>query len=98
LPVPFVVTIVVALLFATYMLLDPSKWLLSFMQLTDMKWDFKVFILTLGAGYIAIAWSLENYILPRLAKLLGDLLIMVSRTPKEKKKYKLVLEQMRTLQ
>lgn len=91
-------TIVVALLFATYMLLDPSKWMSSFMQLTDMRWDFKIFILTLGAGYIVLAWSLENYILPRLAKVLGILQTMVSRTPKEKKKYKAVLEQMRTLQ
>jgi len=92
------VTIVVALLFATYMLLDPSQWMSSFMQLTDMQWDFKVFILALGVGYIALAWSLENYILPRLAKLLGFLQALVSRNPKEKKKYKVVLEQMRTLQ
>jgi len=80
------------------MLLDPSKWMSSFMQLTDMQWDFKVFILTLGVGYIALAWSLENYILPRLAKLIGFLQTKATRSPKQKKKYKAVLEQMRTLQ
>ena len=68
------------------------------MQLTDMQWDFKIFILILGIGYVALAWSLENYILPRLAKLLGMLQTMVTSSPKEKKKYKAVLEQMRTLQ
>ena len=96
--VPFVVTIVVVLLFSSYMLLDPSKWLAEFMQLTYMSWDFKLFILILGAGYIVSAWVAENYILPRLGKYIGVLQILVTGTPKRRKTYKLVLEQMHALQ
>lgn len=67
------------------------------MQLTYMKWDFKVFLLTLGIGYIVVAWTSENYILPRLAKSLGALKTKVSGTLKERKEYKVILEEMKTL-
>lgn len=93
--VPFVVTIVVTLLFSSYMLFDPSEALAEFMNLTKMSWDFKVFILVLGIGYIAIAWTSENYLLPRLAKYLGILKTTLTKEPKKRKSYKLVLEQMR---
>lgn len=95
---PFVVTIVVALLFSSYMLFDPSPGLASFMQITPMSWDFKTFILVLGMGYIAIAWVSENYVFPRLAKFLGILSTTVTGKPKQRKAYKLVLEQMRLSQ
>ena len=95
---PFVVTTVVALLFSSYMLLDPSEWLSSFMQLTDMSWDFKTFILALGFGFIAVAWTSENYVLPRLAKYLGALKTRVTRKPKKRKEYKLTIEAMRKVQ
>lgn len=93
--VPFVVTIVVALLFSLYMLFDPSQWLANFMQLTEMSWDFEVFILFLGVGYISLAWTSENYLLPKLGKYLGILKTSISRKPKQRKIYKLVLEEMR---
>jgi cation-transporting P-type ATPase 13A2 len=96
--VPFVVTIVVALLFSSYMLFDPSESVAKFMQLTKMSWDFKSFILILGIGYIASAWASENYLLPRLAKYLGSLKTAIMRKPKQRKAYKIVLEKMRTLQ
>jgi len=96
--VPFVVTIVVALLVSVYMLLDPSEGLMRFMQLTSMSWDFKTFIMLLGCGYIALAWVSEKYLLPAIAKYLGVLHTWVTGNPKQKKKYKTVLEKMRTLQ
>jgi cation-transporting ATPase 13A2 len=96
--VPFVVTIVVALLFSSYMLFDPSESVAKFMQLTKMSWDFRSFVLALGIGYIVLAWSSENYVLPRLAKYLGKLKTTVTRKPKRRKAYKIVLEEMRTLQ
>lgn len=96
--VPFVVTIVVALLFSTYMLFDPSKWVAQFMQLTWMSPDFRSFILVLGIGYIAISWTSEQYLLPRFAKYIGMLKTSITRKPKQRKQYKLVLEEMRTLQ
>jgi cation-transporting P-type ATPase 13A2 len=80
------------------MLLDPSEWLAKFMQLTKMATDFKFFILVLGVGYIGLAWTSENYIFPRLAKFIGILKTWITRTPKERKAYKTVLEQMQTLQ
>ncbi|KAH8598033.1 hypothetical protein B0O99DRAFT_506557 [Bisporella sp. PMI_857] len=60
---PFVVTIVVTLLFSTYMLLDPSKWISQFMQLTEMAWDFKTFILVLANSTIS-EWLLDGGYLP----------------------------------
>lgn len=92
---PFVVTIVVAALFSTYMLFDPSEWLSDFMQLTAMTLDFKTFILVLGIGYISVAWTSENYVLPRLAKWLGYVKEKVLRREKSRKTYKLVAEEMR---
>lgn len=92
------VTIVVALLFSSYMLIDPSEWLSTVMQLTYMTWDFKSFILILAIGYIALSWVSENYVLPKLAKYLGVLKTSLTREPKQRKAYKNVLEQMRSLQ
>ena len=92
------VTIVVALLFSSYMLFDPSESVVNSMQLTKMSWDFRSFILVLGIGYIALAWTSENYFLQRLAKYLGKLKTAVTRKPKQRKAYKTVLEDMRTLQ
>ena len=92
------VTIVVALLFCSYMLFDPSESVAKFMQLTKMSWDFRLFILILGIGFIALAWTSENYLLPRLAKYLGKLNTAVTRKPKKRKAYKTVLEEMRTSQ
>jgi cation-transporting ATPase 13A2 len=96
--VPFVVTIVVTSLFTSYMLFDPSESFAAFMQLTPMSWDFKSFILVLGIGYVALAWTAENYLLPRLAKYLGVLKTAITRTPKKRKTYKLVLEELRKFQ
>jgi cation-transporting ATPase 13A2 len=96
--VPFVVTIVGATLFSTYMLFDPSAWLSDFMQLTDMTWDFKTFILVLGVGYISLAWTTENYAFPRLAKWLGMAKEKVFKQKKTRKTYKIVAEEMRMLQ
>jgi len=96
--VPFVVTIVVALLFSSYMLFDPSEGLSSFIQLTYLSWNFKTFILALGLGYIAVAWTSENYLLPRLAKLLGQAKTRLTRKPKKRKEYKLIQGGMKSLQ
>ncbi|KAI9746524.1 MAG: hypothetical protein M1818_000237 [Claussenomyces sp. TS43310] len=92
---PFVVTIVVALLFSSYMLFDPAKWLAKFMQLTEMAPDFKIFILLLGIGYFLLAWLAEKYALPRLAKVIGKGVQKVRKTPKQRKTYKVVQERMR---
>jgi cation-transporting ATPase 13A2 len=76
------------------MLFDPSEWLSKFMQLTQMSWDFKSFILGLGIGYITLAWTFENYVFTALAKYIGVLKTWITRTAKQRKTYKIMLEQM----
>ena len=80
------------------MLFDPSEGLTNFMQLTYMTWDFKTFILTLGIGYIALAWMSENYVFPRLSKYIGIFKSKVLGKVKKRKQYKVVLEEMRAIQ
>jgi cation-transporting ATPase 13A2 len=63
-----------------------------------MAGDFKVFILLLGIGFVAVAWISENYMFPRLVKCIGVFKVWATRKPKERKAYKRVLGQMRTLQ
>ncbi|KAI9837580.1 MAG: hypothetical protein M1819_007231 [Sarea resinae] len=94
--VPFVVTIVVALLLTSYMVFDPAKWLFNFMQLTGMSIGFKFFIVVLGIGGLACSWISEKWIFPRLAKAFGRAkeLLRPDRR-KRRKRYKLLLEDMR---
>lgn len=92
--VPFVVTIVVTLLFSSYMLFDPADWLYKFMQLTSMTWDFRVFIMVLGIGYFVLAWVCEQYVFQRIAKYIGKLRERFGKK-KERKQYKLIQERMR---
>jgi cation-transporting P-type ATPase 13A2 len=89
---------VVALLFSSYMLFDPSVGVSNFMELTFMTWDFKMFILALGVGYIAVAWTAENYLLPGLAKYLGQIKTSVTGKAKVRKQYKVIMAEMQTLQ
>ncbi|KAH7321459.1 hypothetical protein BKA65DRAFT_463538 [Rhexocercosporidium sp. MPI-PUGE-AT-0058] len=60
---PFVVTIVVALLVSSYLLFDPSAGVAKFMQLTKMDWDFKTFILILGVDWILDGGYLPNAVI-----------------------------------
>jgi cation-transporting ATPase 13A3/4/5 len=93
--VPFVVTIVVALLFTSYMLFDPAKWLVDFMQLTPMSQGFRLFISALGITYLAFASAGETIIFPALSNLVGKIIQKTRTVPKTKKLYKQVQEQMR---
>lgn len=94
--VPFVVTVVVALLFSSYMLIDPGSWLADFMQLTWMTTGFKIFILVLAMGGFAVAWAAEKWVSLWFAAVFGmahDWLWPQRR--KKRKQYKLLLEHMR---
>jgi cation-transporting ATPase 13A2 len=94
--VPFVVTIVVALLFSTYMLLDPAKWLFDFMQLTTLSMDFRVYLLALACVGFGVSWMAEKNLLPRLAKLIGQANDRLRpRHKKNRKQYKTLLEELR---
>ena len=94
--VPLVVTIVIALLFSSYMLFDPAEALTSFMQLTGMSAEFESFILALALGGFACAWIAERRVFPWLARVVGRKHII--RWPghiKQRKRYKILLEKMR---
>ncbi|MCJ1378786.1 hypothetical protein MMC17_001885 [Xylographa soralifera] len=93
---PFVVTIVVALLFSAYMLLDPGAGFAEFMQLTFLSTNFKIFILILATGGFICAWIGERHIFPQLAKAAGKTHDFIwPQRRKKRKEYKLLLDKMR---
>jgi cation-transporting ATPase 13A3/4/5 len=91
--VPFCVTIAVASLISLYMLLDPAKWLASFMDLTEMSLDYELFLLALAAAGFAMAYLAERYFFPLLAKYIGRLkLLLRPADSKKRKRYKVISE------
>ncbi|KAI9786820.1 MAG: hypothetical protein M1839_005051 [Geoglossum umbratile] len=94
---PFVITIVAALLFSTYMLIDPMRPLRKLMQLTSMPIEFKIFLLILALVGFGMSWIAEKYALPRLARLIGKTSDRLRPKHRKKRKaYKLLEEEMRT--
>ncbi|OAT12298.1 ATPase [Blastomyces gilchristii SLH14081] len=92
--VPFVVTIIVTLLFSTYMLFEPARWLFNFMQLTEMSNPFKIWIMGLALISFAIAWFGERQIFPRLARLVGRFHCWLRPDQaKQRRRFKILLEE-----
>lgn len=92
---PFVITILITLIIACYMLFDPAMWLVNLMQLTPMSAGFKVFLLALGLGNFALAYVNEKFVLPVLAKWIGLTKVMLNpKWRKKRKEYKLISENM----
>lgn len=83
------------MLFACYMLFDPAAWLAKFMQLTPMSIDFNFFILSLGIAFLCFSSAGESVIFPWMSRQLGLLIQKTRKTPKERKIYKKVQEQLR---
>jgi cation-transporting ATPase 13A3/4/5 len=92
---PFVVTMLIALAISAYMLFDPAPWLEDLMELTYLSQSFKLFILTLALGGFAVSYVAERQVLPSLARVIGKTIQKFSRTPKKRKEYKVILEDMR---
>lgn len=93
---PFVATITIAMLFTVHMITNPMHWLKKLMELTKMSWDFKLLLLLLGAGYLAVALAAERWVLPAAARAIGRIKLAITKTPKKRKEYKLIQEGMRT--
>ena len=94
--VPFVVTIVAAFLFSTYMLLDPGTGLAKFMQLTYLSLNFKIFIFILVAGGFACSWVAERRVFLWLARIIGKTHDRIwPQRRKKRKEYKTLQEKMR---
>ena len=92
--VPFCSTIVAALFISLYMLLDPAKWLMQFMDLTEMSTDFDVFLLALAVFGFGVAYLAERYFFSGLAKFIGRLKLKLRPAhPKKRKQYKLIAEE-----
>lgn len=91
---PFVATISISLLFTTYLILGPAKWLRHLMQLTRISWDFKLLIIFLGALYLASAWIGEKYVFQRLARVIGYAKQVITQRSKKRKEYKVIQERM----
>jgi cation-transporting ATPase 13A3/4/5 len=85
-----------ALFLSTYLLLDPAKWLVSLMDLTEMSWDFKVILLVIAIIAFALMYCCEIWLFPRLAKWIGEVTARARPGSKKKRKeYKVIIEGMR---
>ena len=76
------------------MVAGPSDWLKHVMQLTYISWDFRLLVIALGTGYVALAWIGENYVFQRLARVIGQAKETITQTSKKRKEYKVIQERM----
>ncbi|KAF9907569.1 hypothetical protein EC991_010781 [Linnemannia zychae] len=71
---PFVFITSGLVLLSASMVLFPSEWLKSFMQLLDIPLSFKLFILFLAGLHLVIALMSEHFIFPVLATKIGQVI------------------------
>ncbi|KAF2669226.1 hypothetical protein BT63DRAFT_455205 [Microthyrium microscopicum] len=90
---PFLMTLLTALLFSTYLLLAPSRPLFKIMELTFMDAGFKFVLLVIAAlGFVA-SYSSEKWIFPRVAHSIGQWWRARRKVGKKRKLYKSVLRE-----
>ncbi|KAL7922063.1 putative Ca2+ pump [Trichoderma austrokoningii] len=92
---PFIATIILSLAVTGYMIASPAFWLYDLMQLSQMSWDYKSFLVLLGLGYFGLAWMYEKFISLRLARFLGAANEWCTGRAKTRKQYKLIQEAMK---
>lgn len=85
-------TVAVSLLVTLYMILHPAHWLKDTMELTHMDFDYRVFLIGLGLFYLGAAWAFHKYISAAMAKVLGRLMLAVTKGKKQRKEYKTIRE------
>lgn len=76
------------------MILFPAHSVKRLMQLTNTNLDFELFMILLGAVYLAAALTSEKYVFQKLARAAGVFKEHVLKTPKQRKQYKIILENM----
>ncbi|KAF6815850.1 p-type ATPase [Colletotrichum sojae] len=91
---PFMATIAATLLITIYMILAPARSVKHLMQLTKTSWDFELFMILLGAIYLLTAWTSEKYLFQKLARFVGHFKQQVLKSPKQRKEYKVIIENM----
>ena len=89
------VTITVTLVISLYLNLYPAHWLKKLMQLTNITWDFKGFLIASGLAYLVAGWVGEKYMFPRVARLVGAVKKGVTHKAKKRKEYKVISDKMR---
>lgn len=94
-PGPFLFTIGATTLFAIVMITVPNHFIKHTMELTKISTSFKAFLLAMGPAYLATAWVSEHYAFVWLAKQFAVVKKRVTGAEKTRKKYKVVLENMR---
>lgn len=81
---------------SVYMVAAPAHWVRKVMQLSKTSTQFKLLLIGLGVAYLVLASVYEKHVSLRLAKLLGRVVKVVTGKEKERKKYKVIDESMRT--
>ncbi|KKK26723.1 putative P-type ATPase [Aspergillus rambellii] len=93
---PFLAVILVDVLFSCYMLFRPSAWVTRVMQLTYLSQPFAIWLLALALGSFIFALVAERKFFPRLARMLGRLMVLLRPGhQKQRRQYKVLLEEMR---
>ncbi|KAL4929639.1 putative P-type ATPase [Aspergillus undulatus] len=92
---PFLIAILVDLIFSGYMLFGPSARIKQVMQLTFISDAFATWMLGLVLVSFLFAWLSERKLFPQLARAIGRLkLLMRSGHQKKRRQYKMLLEEM----
>ncbi|KAL4902464.1 hypothetical protein BDW74DRAFT_158641 [Aspergillus multicolor] len=92
--VPFLAVVMADLVFSGYMLFRPSLWITQVMQLTYLSDTFATWLLGLVFGSFSFAWLAERKVFPQIARIIGRLKYTVTRVPKQRRQYKMLLEEM----
>ena len=96
--VPFIVTIVISVLFTTMLVVVPPLWLASLLELTYMSLSFSFLLIAIAVGNFILSWLSERVVFSQIRGALGR--ISAGRRKKyggafvRDKKYKLVEERM----
>jgi cation-transporting P-type ATPase 13A2 len=88
------ITVTMTLAVTIYMVLRPARAMTKLMQLTYISWSFKAELLWMGALYLLLAWTAETYLFQQVARWVGSAKLTVTKIPKKRKEYKVILEKM----
>jgi cation-transporting P-type ATPase 13A2 len=67
---PFIITIGIAALFTTIVILFPPSWLASVLQLTGISFSFAVLLVAIALGNFAISWFSEKVLFGQARRIL----------------------------
>lgn len=90
------IAITLGITFNCLMMFACPDWLYGLMQLSPMSTSFKLVLVVIAALHLILGTVGEQQILPVVAKAVGKLQrIIISRSEKMKKKYKVIDETMK---